>query len=77
MRSRPRASRCSSAEIYDLDDMRLRRNVEALHRLGPRALYELLAEIGREQLLRVDIERRVARYARLNAAMLADMEGQF
>jgi hypothetical protein len=61
----------------DLGDIRLRRDVECLHRLGPRAVYELLSEIGREGLLRVDIERRVARYARLDSATLAAIEGRY
>jgi hypothetical protein len=65
------------ARITDIGDARLRRDVERLHRLGPRAIYELLTEIGREQLLRVDIERRVARYARLDVAALAEIEGRF
>jgi len=60
-----------SGFVIDLGDARLRHDVERLHRLGPRAVYELLAEIGRERLLRVDIERRVARYARLDPASLA------
>jgi hypothetical protein len=52
----------------DLADTRLRRDVERLHRLGPRAVAELLLEIGRESLLRVDIERRLARYVQLDPA---------
>ena len=59
----------------DLGDVRLRRDVEHLHRLGPRALFELLSEIGRERLLRVDIERRVARYAAIDPAALAVIKG--
>jgi hypothetical protein len=52
--------------LVDLGDARLRRHVERLHRQGPRVLFELLSEIGRERLLRVDIEGRVARYAALD-----------
>ena len=60
----------------DLGDVRLRRDVECLHRLGARALYELLSEIGRERLLCVDIGRRVARYARLDPAALKALDGE-
>jgi hypothetical protein len=59
----------------DLADVRLRRHVERLHRLGPRATYELLAEIGREHLLRVDIEQRAARYAGLDPKVLRALGG--
>jgi hypothetical protein len=49
--------------LVDLDDERLRRDVEHLHRQGPSVLLEFLLEIARERLLRVDIEERLGRYA--------------
>jgi hypothetical protein len=52
--------------LVDLGDERLRRDVEHLHRLGPRVLLEFLLELGRERLLRVDVEERVGRYAALD-----------
>jgi hypothetical protein len=61
--------------IIDLGDIRFRRDVERLHRLGPRATEELLLELGRELMLRVHIERRVARYAERDPAVLAAIEG--
>jgi hypothetical protein len=57
----------------DLGDVRLRRDVDQLHRLGPRAVYELLAEIGRDRLLRVYVERLVARYAALDPGVVASL----
>ena len=65
----------SMSAPIDLGDARLRRDIERVHRLGPRAFYELLTEIGREWLCRVEIERRVARYAQLDPAVLAAIEG--
>ena len=44
-------------------DLRFRRQVERLHRLGPRALGELLAEIGEQRLCRTYLEQRVRRYS--------------
>jgi hypothetical protein len=46
----------------DLRDERLYRNVVRLHVLGPRAIYELLAELGAKRLLRTEIEALVAHY---------------
>jgi hypothetical protein len=47
----------------DLRDQRFYRDVARLHALGPRALYELLAELGAKRLLRTEIEALVAHYA--------------
>jgi|SRR5215471_14403799 len=51
-------------------DLRFRRSVERLHRLGPRALYELLVELGASRLIQTEIERQVERYAALDKAVL-------
>jgi hypothetical protein len=40
--------------------------VTQVHRLGPRVIAELLAEIGAEFLIRVSIERKLERYAALD-----------
>jgi hypothetical protein len=53
-----------------LADLRFARDVEALHRLGARAVLEFLVELGRERLLRTDLEQRVRRWARLDRATL-------
>jgi hypothetical protein len=41
-----------------LADKRFARDIEALHRLGTRAVFEFLVELGQERLLRTDLERR-------------------
>jgi|SRR6516164_6104417 len=52
--------------LEELSDLRFRRAVERLHRLGPRALYELLVERGLSRLIRTEIERQVERYSALD-----------
>jgi hypothetical protein len=47
------------------------RDVERLHRLGPRVLYEFLAELADRRLLRTEVEQLARRYARLDPALLA------
>jgi hypothetical protein len=54
----------------DLCELRFRRDVERLHRLGPRAVYELLTELGARQLLRSEIEALVGRYSRVDPVAL-------
>jgi hypothetical protein len=54
----------------DLRELRFRRDVERLHRLGPRAVYELLTELGARQLLRSEIEALVGRYSRVDPVAL-------
>jgi hypothetical protein len=54
----------------DLLDYCFGRDVERLHRLGPRVLAEMLLQLGAERLLMTDIEQRVRRYARLDPAAL-------
>jgi len=44
-------------------ELRFRRNVERLQKLGPRAIGELLAEIGAAYSIRTDVENRLERYA--------------
>jgi hypothetical protein len=68
----PQIEKAAAAPI-DLSDYRFHRQVAHLHRLGVRAVAELLAEIGREHVIRVDIEERLARYARISRAMLRSM----
>jgi hypothetical protein len=54
----------------DLRDVRFRRDIERLHRLGRRAVGEMLAELAAARLLRTEIEALVARYTRLDPAAL-------
>ena len=50
--------------------MRFRWLVIQVHRLGPRVLGEILAELGGAHLIRFDIERRLEAYARLSPETL-------
>ncbi len=56
-------------------DLRFRRDVERLHRLGPRAVYELLTEIGEQRLCRTFIEQRVQRCSGIDPEHLAALDG--
>jgi hypothetical protein len=48
-----------------------------LHGLGPRAVYELLVELGREFVIRTAIETKVERYAdRLSPELLRGTSGE-
>ncbi len=51
-------------------DMRFRRRVLRLHRLGPRVVGELLAEIGAERGIQTIIEQKLATYAKLDPGMI-------
>jgi hypothetical protein len=53
-----------------LADIRFARDVEALHRLGARCLFQYLVELGQERLLRTDLEARTRRWARLDRGMI-------
>lgn len=54
-----------------LEELRFCRNIELVHALGVRPLYEMLAELGRDHMIRVPIEQIVERYAqRLDPAIL-------
>ena len=55
---------------------RRRRYAEAIHRLGPRALYELLAELRRHHPgIAADLDRRVATYAAMDPQILVAAGG--
>jgi hypothetical protein len=49
-------------------DLRFRRQVEHLHRLGRRPTAEFLAELGANYLIRQPIEQLLDRYSRLDPA---------
>lgn len=57
-------------------DLRFRRHVRHLHSLGPRAVGELLAEIGREHAIRTAIEQKLERYARLTPEQIGTVGGE-
>ena len=47
-----------------------------LHTLGPRPLYELLRElVGSDHVLSIDVEELLRRYARLDPAHVAALDG--
>ncbi len=56
-------------------DLRFRRQVEHLHRLGPRATAELLAEIGAERGITTIIDRKLAQYAELEPETVRQLDG--
>ena len=59
------------------DRIRLAPRVCALHALGPRPLYEFLAELtAGDDVLAIDIEIQLARYARLNPASVDALDGR-
>ena len=57
-----------AAEI--VADLRFRRQVEHLHRLGARAVGELLAEVSAERGIRTVVDQKLSRYAELDPKAL-------
>ena len=59
----------------DVADLAFRRTVERIHGLGPRAVYELLVEIGEQRLCRTYLEQCVRRYSEIDPEHLAALGG--
>ena len=57
-----------AAEV--VGDLRFRRQVQGLHRLGPRAVGELLAELGAERSIQTIIDQKLDTYAELDPKAL-------
>ncbi len=77
-KQRPAASpwRPIAEAIDDLvDRLRFHRQVEKLYRLGPRAIGELLAEIGEQRRCRTFIEMRLREYAALDPEVVRELDG--
>jgi hypothetical protein len=55
--------------------LRRQRQVELLYALGPRIIFELIDELDRHYGLGDDLDRRLARYARLDPVILAAVGG--
>ncbi len=51
-------------------DLQFRRQVERLHRLGPRVTAELLAEIGAERSIMTGIDQKIEKYINIEPAAL-------
>jgi hypothetical protein len=58
-------------DLPHVADLRFQSDVEALHRLGPRAIHAMLIEIGTERSIGTLIARKVARYASIDPAALS------
>ncbi len=58
-------------------DMKFRRQVERLHRLGPRVTAELLAEIGAERSITTIIDKKLATYVELDPATVEAVGADF
>lgn len=58
-----------------LGRLRWQRQVEQVHRLGPRAIAELLNELARHHGIGEDIDRRLAAYAAVDLHVLAAVGG--
>jgi hypothetical protein len=63
------------AHSPDIRDLRFERHVDRLHRLGARAVAELLREIGAETMHMTSIERAVERFAALDPDTLNRLGG--
>ncbi len=64
-------------EVIDdiVDDLKFHRQVERLHRLGPRAVGELLIEIGEQRSCRTFIDQRLDAYSRLDPELIRKLGG--
>ena len=56
-------------------DLRFQHLVKRLHRLGPRATAELLAELGSERSIGTAIDRKLATYAELEPEAIEAVGG--
>ncbi len=64
-------------EVADdlVGELRFHRQVEKLHRLGPRATGELLTEIGEQRKCRTFIDMRLRVYAALDPEVIRKLDG--
>ncbi len=64
-------------EVVDdlVGELRFHRQVKRLHSLGPRAVGELLAEIGEQRQCRTFIDRRLRAYAALDPEVVRELDG--
>ncbi len=64
-------------EVVDdlVANLRFQRQIEKLHRLGPRPYGELLAEIGEQLKCRTFIDQRLRAYAALDPEVVRELDG--
>lgn len=74
-RNAPSWRHIRSVAAHVLADLQLARNVSQLHRLGERALYEMLVELGADHQIRAEIETKVARFAAIDPIILRALGG--
>ena len=67
----PRSGEIATQAVADLT---FRHMVERVHGLGPRAVHELLVEIGEQRLCRTYLELRIRRYAEIDPKHLAALD---
>jgi hypothetical protein len=65
----------NTATRVAIDRLRRQHAVEAVWRLGPRVVFELLDELDRRHGLGDELEERLARYAELDPLILAAVGG--
>lgn len=73
--SGPLLSQTNAARQAAERRLRRQRQIERLHHLGVRAVFELFDELARHHGIGDDIDRRLARYAALDPAVLAVVGG--
>ncbi len=59
----------------EVANFRRQRLVEKLHRLGPRAVGEMLDEIGAERMIGALIDAKLVRYAHIHPPLLSALGG--
>jgi hypothetical protein len=62
----PNSNAIRASRNCDAADLRLQRNAAAVHRLGPRAVYQLLLEVGASTWHRAAVDELAARYAAID-----------
>jgi hypothetical protein len=66
----PKSNAIRASRNCDAADLRLQRNAAAVHRLGPRAVYELLLDLGAITWHRAAVDELAARYAAIDRTHL-------
>jgi hypothetical protein len=64
------------AFVIDLAEARMQRDVEQLHRLGPRVLHAFLSELGADRMITTVIEEKLRRYRGIDANVLHALPGK-